>query len=74
MSRLPRGYYRIVVDAGPDGFGESALYLRESGVHEVNVPIRPTADVVAGMVSIPGGSTTVGMVPADGFRGSSSAG
>ena len=63
------GYYRIVVDAGPDGFGESALYLRESGVHEVNVPIRPTADVVAGMVSIPGGSTTVGMVPADGFTG-----
>ncbi len=63
------GYYRIVVDAGQDGFGESALYLRESGVHEVNVPIRSTADVVAGMVSIPGGSSTVGMVPADGFTG-----
>ena len=66
---IAAGYYRIVVDAGSDGFGELAVYLRERQVREVTVPLRPTADVVAGMVSIPSGSTRLGMSPSNGFTG-----
>jgi formylglycine-generating enzyme required for sulfatase activity len=63
------GFYRIVVDGGPDGFGELAVYVRENGVYEVNISMRPTTEVVAAMVSIPGGSAIVGMAAADGFTG-----
>ena len=66
---VPPGYYRIVVDAGPRGFGEVTRYLREDEGYALEVLIRPTADVVAGMVSIPGGPATLGVSPAGGFVG-----
>ncbi|MCZ6917155.1 MAG: bifunctional serine/threonine-protein kinase/formylglycine-generating enzyme family protein, partial [Gemmatimonadetes bacterium] len=63
------GYYRIIVDAGPEGFAEQIQYLHPSEKYEVSVVLRPTAEVVVGMVSITAGPATVGMSPADGFTG-----
>ena len=63
------GYYRIIVDAGPEGFAEQIRYLHPSEKYEVSVVLRPTGNVVVGMVSISAGPVTLGMSPADGFSG-----
>ena len=63
------GYYRIIVDAGPEGFAEQIRYLHPSEKYEVSVVLRPTADVVTGMVHISAGPTKLGMTLADGFTG-----
>ncbi len=65
---LAPGYYRIVVDAGPLGFAEQIQYLHPSEDYEVSVVLRPTADVVDGMIQIMAGPAMLGLAPADDFE------
>lgn len=59
-SSLVPGLYRIIA-SNAGGFVEWNLQaIRRSHTYELEGPIRPTAEVVEGMVSIPGGTYAIG--------------
>jgi serine/threonine protein kinase/formylglycine-generating enzyme required for sulfatase activity len=61
LERLPLGRYRIVVEKEGFGFGEYSVEVRrQEESRALHAPLRPTREVIQGMVPVPGGVYPVG--------------